>query len=518
MLLGDILVARGLCSADDVSRAFERQKKHGGRLGDNLVAMGVVTVEQLRDVFSAAPAQPQSIEDVGLDEAELLKLMMKTVHAENIETPAQIADAIKLPFTIVGKLVKEADDRKFLEPLTGSGSTTLANMRYALTATGRSFAADALEQNMYVGPIPVSLDAFCERVIMQRITKERIDRATIDQSFSDLIVTDEFIQQIGPAINSGRSILLYGPPGNGKTSVAERVGSIYEDIVYVPYAFHVDGQIIKMFDLEIHKPVNQIDSDNRPQTLRKENFDQRWVPCQRPTVITGGELTLDMLDLQYSESAKFYQAPMHVKALGGTFIIDDFGRQIVKPVDLLNRWIVPLESRVDYLKLHTGKSFQIPFDELVIFSTNLAPADLMDPAFLRRIPYKLPTEAPSRETFHAIFNKVAEQHDLSLPEDIFDYVMAELRENNDFPLACYQPKFVIDQVIDACKYDGVTPSFRHELVQMAMGNLYTKDTPGFGVTKKMREANGTDNAEPALSSQTAANAVPDDQKLIPETV
>ncbi len=518
MLLGDILVARGLCSAEDVSRAFERQKKEGGRLGDNLVALGIVTVEQLRDVFSAAPAQPQTIEDVGLDEAEILKLMMKAIHAENIESPAQIADAIKLPFTIVGKLIKEADDRKFLEPLTNSGATTLANMRYALTASGRAYAADAMEQNMYVGPIPVSIDAFRERVIMQRITKERIDRETIDKSFSDLVVTEEFIQQIGPAINSGRSILLYGPPGNGKTSVAERVGSIYEDIVYVPYAFHVDGQIIKMFDLGIHKPLTQVDSDNRPQTLRKENFDQRWVPCRRPTVITGGELTLDMLDLQYSESAKFYQAPMHVKALGGTFIIDDFGRQIVKPVDLLNRWIVPLESRVDYLKLHTGKSFQIPFDELVIFSTNLAPADLMDPAFLRRIPYKLPTEAPSRETFHAIFRKVAEQADMSLPDDIFDYVMTELRENNDFPLACYQPKFVVDQVIDACKYDGVAPDFKHDLVAMAMGNLYTKDTPGHGVTRKMREANGAGDAEPAYQSQTSASTVPAEATSVPEPV
>jgi hypothetical protein len=505
MLLGDILVARGLCSAEDVSAAFKRQKKEGGRLGDNLIALGVVTIEQLRAVFSAAPSQPQSLEDVGLEEAEVLKLMIKTIHAENLESPAKIAEEIKLPFTIVGKLLKEADDRKFLEPLTNSGATTLANMRYTLTANGRSYAADALEQNHYVGPIPVSLDAFCERVIMQRITKERIDRETIKDSFADIVITKEFIEQIGPAINSGRSILLYGPPGNGKTSVAQRVGSIYQDIVYIPYAFHVDGQIIKVFDMGIHEPVQQVETGNRPQTLRKENFDQRWVPCRRPIVLTGGELTLDMLDLQYSNTAKFYEAPMHIKALGGTFIIDDFGRQIVKPVDLLNRWIVPLESRVDYLKLHTGKSFQIPFDELVIFSTNLSPADLMDPAFLRRIPYKLPTEAPAPETLRTIFEKVAALHELTLTDEIFDFVMRELRENNDFPLACYQPKFVIDQVIDACKYDGVPPAFKHELVAMAMGNLYTNDTPGHGVTKAMREANGSNNGAKPPEARTAAS-------------
>ena len=286
--------------------------------------------------------------------------------------------------------------------------------------------------------------------------------------------------------------------------MAERVGAIYQDIVYVPYAFHVDGQIIKMFDLGIHVPVQPIETGNRPHTLRKENFDQRWVPCRRPTVITGGELTLDMLDLQFSTTAKFYEAPMHLKALGGTFIIDDFGRQIVKPVDLLNRWIVPLESRVDYLKLHTGKSFQIPFDELVIFSTNLAPADLMDPAFLRRIPYKLPTEAPATETFRAIFDKVAATHDMTVPDEIFDFVLRELRENNDFPLACYQPKFVIDQVIDACKYDGTKPEFKLDLVAMAMGNLYTKDTPGHGVTRAMRESNGAAEAPPPEPTTAAS--------------
>ena len=218
---------------------------------------------------------------------------------------------------------------------------------------------------------------------------------SVEKAFANLIVSEEFIHQIGPAINSGRSILLYGPPGNGKTSVAERIGSIFNDTIYIPYCFEVEGQIIKVFDPGIHKRIERNTDGAARGTLRREDFDQRWVPCRRPFIVTGGELTLEMLDLSFNALAKFYEAPLHVKALGGIFAIDDFGRQLVSPEALLNRWIVPLESRVEYLKLHTGKSFSLPFDELVVFSTNLAPRDLMDPAFLRRIPYKLEIGGPT---------------------------------------------------------------------------------------------------------------------------
>ncbi len=235
---------------------------------------------------------------------------------------------------------------------------------------------------------------FVERIQRQRITNERVDQAAIEKAFGDLIISEEFIHRIGPAVNSGRSILLYGPPGNGKTSVAERIGSIFNDTIYIPYCFEVEGQIIKVFDPGIHKRIER--KTDGAATLRRQDFDQRWVPCRRPFIVTGGELTLEMLDLSFNALAKFYEAPLHIKALGGIFTIDDFGRQLVSPEALLNRWIVPLESRVEYLKLHTGKSFSLPFDELVVFSTNLAPRDLMDPAFLRRIPYKLEIGGPTR--------------------------------------------------------------------------------------------------------------------------
>jgi hypothetical protein len=481
MLLGDILTAKGLVGRDDIDRAIERQKQSGGRLGDNLVALGAITQEQLDAVLQSAPVSPNTVEETGIDVADLLRLMVKTMYAENLETPGRIAESLKLPFQVVGRLLDEAKARKLTEPLTSVGGGGVGGARFTLTSAGRTFALDALEQSQYTGAAPVSLEALAERVQMQRITNERVDREDIRRKFADLIVTEEFVRQLGPALNSGRTLLLYGPAGNGKTSVAERVGAIFHDVVYIPYAVQVEGQIIKVYDEGVHQSVEQNDGGEAPATLRREKIDLRWVPCHRPVVISGGELSLDLLDLQYNEAAKFYEAPLHMKGLNGTYIIDDFGRQIVAPEDLLNRWIVPLQSRVDYLKLHTGKSFQIPFDELVIFSTNLQPADLMDPAFLRRIPYKLPTEAPSRANLRKIFEMVAGNAGLEIDDGIFELMIEHLRILNDFPLACYQPKFIVDQVIDACKYDGVPPLITPELVVQAIANLYTKDTPGYGV-------------------------------------
>jgi predicted ATPase with chaperone activity len=329
--------------------------------------------------------------------------------------------------------------------LGAAGAHAVSELRYTLSERGKQWAQDAMRQSLYVGPVPVTLSSYSERISRQRITNERIDKAAVDVAFADLVISPEFVQEIGPAINSGRSILLYGPAGNGKTSVAEKIGRVFTGVVYIPYCFEVDGQIIKVFDAGIHQPVqSQSDSPDRLGTVRRENFDRRWVPCRRPFIVVGGELTLEMLDLSFNAQSKFYEAPLHIKALGGTFVIDDFGRQVVRPEELLNRWIVPLESRVDYLKLHTGKSFSLPFDELLIFSTNMLPRDLMDPAFLRRIPYKTAVAAPTREEYRHIFRGISKREGLEAPDDVIEFVISELCERNDFPLASFQPKFIID--------------------------------------------------------------------------
>jgi hypothetical protein len=475
MFIGDILVAHRLVTPADVAEALELQRREGGRIGDILVAQGKLRAEDLEVIMHGAPSAPRNLAETGLGLPSLLNLMVKTMYSGAAETASALARFMKLPHRLIQLLIEQAQHRKLLDVLGAADGTS--EVRYVLGEKGRRWAMDAFEQNQYIGPAPVSLTSYIDRIQRQRITNERIDRGAIEASFANLIVSDTFIHQIGPAINSGRSILLYGAPGNGKTTIAEKIGGIFSDIVYIPHCFEIEGQIIKVFDPGIHQPVERAagTGDSRVVGLRREDFDQRWVPCARPFIVTGGELTLEMLDLSFNALAKFYEAPLHVKALGGTFVIDDFGRQIVKPEALLNRWIVPLESRVEYLKLHTGKSFALPFDELVIFSTNMAPRDLMDPAFLRRIPYKLEIASPNPDEYRRIFHAVSRGLGLEAGDDVIDYVMAKLRSLGDFPLAGYQPKFIVDQVIAACKFEGIPAQYRHEFVDMALANLHPKD-------------------------------------------
>jgi hypothetical protein len=272
-----------------------------------------------------------------------------------------------------------------------------------------------------------------------------------------------------------------------------RFASVFHDVIYMPHAVTVEGQIIRIHDPSIHIALNptQVSEDDGLSFIRREDYDARWVPCQRPFVITGGELTLEMLDLRYDEAGHFYEAPLHMKALGGCFLIDDFGRQLVSPTNLLNRWIVPLESRLDYLKLHTGKSFSIPFEELVIFSTNLEPEDLMDPAFLRRLPYKIEIGAPSLELYRRIFEKECEKQGLTLSVEVFDSIVYKIKGEKGIEFAAYQPRFIIDQVVATCRFMSETPHFDARYIDYALDNLQVRrNSPKPAATTQARSRDG----------------------------
>lgn len=474
MKIGNILVAKGLATVADINRAAEHQLANGGRLGDSIVAIGILTHEQIEKVLKEAPQSPITVAETGIDPASLLELAIKGMYSENLETVSQISETLKLSSNIINQLLLDAKERKLVEALaTSSAAGTMAEQRLTLTRTGREWAADALTRCGYFGPAPVSLKDYQERIENQRVSNEHVTREQLNEAFSGLVMSERFVSRLGPAVNSGNAILIYGPAGNGKTTVAEIVGKIFQNVIYVPYCVDIDGEIMKVYDPTVHRKVAEAPDPTAGTGLRRARVDTRWVACYRPMVITGGELTIEMLDLKYNTIAKFYEAPLHIKALNGTFLIDDFGRQRAKPEDILNRWIVPLNSRVDYLTLHTGKSVRIPFDEIVIFSTNLHPDDLMDPAFQRRIGYKLETLEPSQEVYRKVFDGMARKAGLELTDITFAQVLQTIRSNNA-PLAYFQPKFIVEQVLASCKFEGIKPHFTTDNVLDALANLFVK--------------------------------------------
>lgn len=437
-----------------------------------------MNIDYTPDKSDIRPGHATSVAETGLNYNNLIKLILKSMYVVGLDTPKAISNYTKLHIGIVKELLTGAKDMALVEILEEIDEGGYSSFRYRLSGQGRDWATDALAQCSYLGPAPVTLDDYKQQTLRQSVKNEHIRRETLINRFEHLVVPESLERNLGPAVNSGRSILLYGAPGNGKTSIAEAISTAFDGCIFIPYCIEIDGEIIKIYDPVIHHEF--ADKGGETETVgesapdRPEFTDRRWLRIDRPVVLVGGELTLDMLDLYYSADGKFYEAPLQMKANGGTFIVDDLGRQLVNPKDMLNRWIVPMDKRIDYMVLQSGGSFSVPFDNLLIFSTNLEPSDLMDPAFLRRIPYKIEVDYPNEKQFRAVFEGVCEKAKLPFLPDALEFVIHEIKSTYEKPLSFYQPKFIADQVIASSKYQGVAPEMKQVVLKAAISNIWAQ--------------------------------------------
>jgi len=421
---------------------------------------------------------PSSIQETGLTMGMLSELAIKLIYAAGEIGATEIGDQLRLPFVGVIERVLELLDREELVNIVGTEGFGAQAYRYTISNKGIARARQAMQHNQYVGPAPVPLERYNEMMRAQSIGEVMLDEPDVEAAFEGLVVSQDMLDRVGPAINSGQSIFLYGPPGNGKTTMALRMAQLLgRDPLYIPYAASVDSHIIKIYDDFNHTRANTSSSPaRRDQSSSRDAalLDSRWVLIERPTVVVGGELTLGSLDLIWDPTAKYYEAPFQMKANGGMFLVDDFGRQQMDPQDLLNRWIVPLETRVDFLSLHTGKKIEIPFEELVVFSTNLDPKDLVDQAFLRRIRHKIHVGDPTAQQFHQVFQDECRRRDVEYRRDGFTHLVREWYAKPKRAFKNCHPRDILDQLRDIAKYKQLETVATPRMIDRACSAYFAK--------------------------------------------
>ncbi len=422
-----------------------------------------------------APPAPRSIEGMKIPVVMMRDILLKTMFRMNLDAATELATAMCLPVPVTQELVDIAREQKLVEAMGTLHANSGGEMGFQLTEAGKSRALDALAQSEYYGAMPVPLDIYAEQVKRQSIRNIQVTRDQLLGAMKHLILPNELLDHLGPAVSAGRSVLMYGPPGNGKSSISNGIRDALGDKIYIPRAIEYSGQVITVYDPIVHAAAESMEDD--PNSLRRSSnrFDTRYVLCDRPTVITGGELSLSMLDLVYNPTARTYQAPLQLKSTGGVFIVDDLGRQEEPPQALVNRWIVPLEENKDILSLQSGEKFEVPFDTLVIFSTNFHPNEIFDKAALRRIFFKIKIDGPDQEDYLKIFAMVARKRKMPLDEDTLVYLIKHKYPTIDNIYANYQPIFLVDQMISICDFEGIPYQMSPELIDRAWANMFVKE-------------------------------------------
>ncbi|HSG28301.1 MAG TPA: hypothetical protein VLA34_07455, partial [Candidatus Krumholzibacterium sp.] len=384
-----------------------------------------LTEESRKIKVAVLPRPPKDVKGTGLPLGFLVELACKTMYFGGVMSLSALSEELALPVSVTDDVMEFMKKERLAE--VKKGADVRASYIYALTDFGRERTREYILVSGYVGPAPVTLEEYTRVARKQTIRKMPVSRETMRLAFEKVVLAPGLLDRLGPAVNSGRSIFLYGPSGNGKTFIAERLAKVLRGYVFIPYALYMDNQVIRIYDPVNHKKVDLGGKPDPTQAILngRTEYDRRWVLCERPVVVAGGELTLAMLDLSFDQVSKFYEAPLQVKSNGGIFLIDDLGRQLVRPFDLLNRWIVPLEKSRDYLTLQNGKKFEMPFDQIILFSTNIEPRELADEAFLRRIGYKIKIDHLREEEYTRICRQVCDRLGLEYRPEVIRYLLDE---------------------------------------------------------------------------------------------
>ena len=473
LVIGELLVAEQIITPDQLDAALMAQKREGGRLGDVLVSLGFITRDQLARLLNAVPGTPRNVEQTGLGEPLLLDLLLKAAYGDaGVFTLQEASKRLCLPAPLVDELAELAKADHLVAIRSAAGYLRTSHI-FELTMRGRERAEAAIAQCQYVGPAPVTFAAYQLMVARQSVRQIEVDEAWIRRNLAHLVVSDRMLEQLGPAFNSGRSIFLYGPPGTGKSSIAESLARGLGGQVYIPHAVEISGQIARVFDPALHWPVEEPKDEVVSLDLAAgSSYDPRWVRCRRPVVMVGGELNLHELELDYNPISKFYEVPIHMKANNGVFILDDFGRQMVSPRELLNRWIVPLERGTDFLNLHTGQKIEAPFDQLTVFCTNLRPSELVDEAFLRRIRHKIKIDYQTEAEYTEILRRVCDDQGIDFRPDAAEYLLATYYRNAGRPLVGCHPRDLVEQIVDHARYYRIHAELLPAAIDFAAGNYF----------------------------------------------